>query len=428
VAEPAPPPLPSDPVVEQLLAAARADAATGYARLSALCDGFGPRPTGSPALDKAINWGLERFREDGLQNVRAEPVMVPVWRRGNESLRLLTPYEEPLAMLGLGGSVGTKKTEASVVVLRSFEELGPQVKGKIVLYNVPMIEGTPQIAQYGSAVAYRSRGASRAAEFGAVAALVRSVTTRSLYTPHTGGMGYAEGGTKIPAAAITTEDADRIARLVASGVDVRLRLQMDATSLPDAPSANAIAEIPGTTDEIIVVGGHIDSWDVGTGAHDDGAGIVQTIEAMRQIQRLGIKPKRTIRAVLFTNEEMGLRGGVAYAKAHAGEKHVAAVETDLGAGRPRGWNAKGNAADLAWLDTVLAPTGIGVVGEGGGADIGPLGETGVLMIGLAPDDTRYFDVHHTEADTVDKVDPAALAEGSAQLAALLWRLANVDRP
>lgn len=146
------------------------------------------------------------------------------------------------------------------------------------------------------------------------------------------------------------------------------------------------------------------------------------------MQKLGIKPRRTIRAVLFTNEEMGLRGGMAYAKEHAAEKHVAAVETDLGAGRPRGWNVKGNAADLAWLQTVLAPTGLGVVGEGGGADIGPLGEAGVLMIGLAPDDSRYFDIHHTEADTVDKVDPAALAEGSAELAALVWRLANVERP
>lgn len=416
-----------DPVVDRLLAAARADQATTWRRIVELCDGFGPRPTGSEALAKALDWSVARFAEDGLANARAEPVDVPVWERGEESLVLTAPYRQELGVLGLGGSVGADGIEAPVVVVRSFEELGPHVAGKIVLYDAPMAEGTPQIARYGTAVAYRSQGAGRAAQHGAVAALVRSVTTRSLYTPHTGAMRYVDGVAKIPSAAVATEDAARIARLVASGVEVRLRLAMEGRRLPDAPSANAIAELPGETDELVLIGAHIDSWDVGTGAQDDGAGVIHVIEAMRHLRALGVTPKRTIRAVLFTNEEFGLAGGRAYAEAHGGAPHVAAVESDLGAGRPLGWTATGNAGDLAWLGRALGPTGLRVLGPGGGADIGPLQERGVLVIGLSPDDERYFDIHHTEADTVDKIDPANLAEGVGQMAALAWRLANLAR-
>jgi hypothetical protein len=416
----------ADPVVARLLVAARTDQARSFDRLSAMCDGFGARPTGSRALAQAIDWSLERFREDGLTNVRAQPVTVPVWERGTEKLTLLAPYEEELAILGLGGSVGTPGVEAPVVVVRSFDDLGPHVAGKIVLFNHPMRDGTPTILRYGTAVAYRSQGATRAAAFGAVAALVRSVTTRSLYTPHTGGMSYRPEAPQIPTAAVTPEDADRITRLTDRGVDVRVRLEMGARRLPDAPSANAIAEIKGETDEIVLLGAHIDSWDVGTGAHDDGAGVIHVIEAMRQMRALGVTPKRTLRAVLFTNEEFGLMGGREYDRVYGGEPHAAAIESDLGGGAPLGWAATGTAAQLGWLARALAPTGLAVLREGGGADIGPLAERGVLVIGLQPDDSRYFDVHHTRADTVDKVDPAALAEGVGQLAALAWRLANLE--
>ena len=414
-----------DPVVDTLLAAARADRARTWSRIVALCDGFGARPTGSRALAQAIDWSLARFEEDGLVNVRAQPVTVPVWERGAESLTLTAPYEEELALLGLGGSIGTKGVEGSVVVVSSFEDLGPHVAGKIVLFDKPMEEGTPSILRYGPAVSYRSQGASRAASFGAVAALVRSVTTRSLATPHTGSMRYAEGVTQIPSASVTVEDAGRIARLVATGVDVRVRLAMGARRLPDAPSANAIAEIAGETDEVVVIGAHIDSWDVGTGAQDDGAGVIHVIEAMRHMRALGVTPKRTIRAVLFTNEEFGLAGARAYDEAHGAEPHAAAIESDLGAGRPLGWTATGNATQLAWFMGALAPTGQRLLGPGGGADIGPLEARGVLVIGLAPDDARYFDIHHTHADTLDKIDPEALTEGVAQMAALAWRLANL---
>ncbi len=416
-----------DPVVTRLLAAARRDEATTWSRIVALCDGFGPRPAGSRALQQAIDWSVERFREDGLQDVRTEPVTVPVWDRGEESLVMTAPYAAELAMLGLGGSVGTAGIEAPVVVVKSFDELGPQVAGKIVLYDSPMDLGTPQILRYGTAVAYRSQGATRAARHGAVAALVRSVTTRSLYTPHTGGMRYAPDVPPIPTASVTVEDAERIARLTTAGTEVRVKLAMGARRLPDAPSANVLAELPGATDEIVLIGAHIDSWDVGTGAQDDGAGVVHVIEAMRHLNALGVTPRRTIRAVLFTNEEFGLAGGEAYDAAHGTERHVAAVESDLGAGRPLGWTASGRTGDLDWLNAALDPTGLRVLGPGGGADIGPLGERGVLVIGLSPDDERYFDIHHTEADTVDKIDPTALAEGVGQLAALAWRLANTDR-
>ena len=272
----------------------------------------------------------------------------------------------------------------------------------------------------------RTQGASKAASFGAIAMLTRSVTARSLYTPHTGALHYDDAQPKIPAAAITVEDADQLSRLVDRGVPVRLRLTLSGHVEPDALSHNILAEIPGSEhpEQIVLIGAHLDSWDVGQGAHDDGAGVTHVIEAMRQIAALGIPPQRTIRAVLFTNEENGLAGGKAYAAAHAGEIHVAAVESDLGGGRPLQWRASGTSEQLAWLSVAAGPLGMPVGEGGGGADISPLAPTGTLLIGLSPDDSHYFDVHHTHADTLDKVDPVALAEGVAAMAGLAWQLAN----
>lgn len=397
-----------------------------FERLEVLCDEIGARPAGSPALEKAVAWAAETLRADGL-DVKVEDVPLDVWVRGEERLTMLVPVEEELALLGLGNSVGTEGVEAPVAVVRSFDELGPEVAGKIVLYNVPMADGVPAVERYGTAVQYRSLGATRAGAHGAVAALVRSVTTRSLYTPHTGGMRYEDGALRIPAAAIAAEDADRIERLLKRGVEVRLRLEMGAHTADDAVSHNVVADLRGAEkpEEIVLVGAHLDSWDVGTGAHDDGAGVAEVIEAVRRIRALGVAPKRTIRAVLFTNEERGLHGAWAYDAAHGAERHVAAIESDLGGGRALAWSAGGTPAQLDWLKAAAAPTGVPVETDGGGgADIIPLEERGVLVVGLRADDTHYFDVHHTRADTLDKVDPAAVADASGRLAALVWGLAN----
>ena len=413
-----------DAALARLLEAARSDT-LAMPRLQVLTDEIGARLAGSEALVRATIWGELAFRGDAQENVRHEKVMVPAWVRGRERLAMLAPQRRELAVLGLGGSVGTPGLEASVAVVHSFADLSPAVAGKIVLFDVPMSADPPALQQYGKTAYVRAGAAARAAEFGAVAALVRSITAQSLYTPHTGSMQYDERFPRIPAAAVTTEDAGWIDRLVSRGIDVRLRLEMGAETRPDAESANVLAEIVGSErpEEIVVVGGHLDSWDVGQGAHDDGVGIVHTIETLRLIRALGLKPKRTIRAVLFTNEENGLRGGKAYAEAHGGERHVAAVETDLGGGRPVRWGATGTEEQLAFLRRAAAPLGI-PVGDGGGADISPLKEKGVLLVGLYPEDELYMAVHHTAADTFDKVDPDDFRAGLAAVAGLVWRLAN----
>jgi len=239
-------------------------------------------------------------------------------------------------------------------------------------------------------------------------------------------MTYVEGVDKIPAASVTTEDADYLSRLVDGGGDVRVRLDLSARTLPDATSHNVIAEIKGSElpDEVVLIGAHIDSWDVGQGAHDDGAGVVHVMETMRLIKARGITPKRTIRAVLFTNEENGLRGAVAYDEVYGSEQYIAAIESDLGGGEPLSWSATGDATQMEWLRTVASPVGLPVTDGGGGADIAPLKKRGVLTISMRPDDTHYYDVHHTKADTLDKVDPESLSAGVSALARLTWELAN----
>lgn len=395
-----------------------------------LCDGAGHRLAGSPGQKRAEAIGAAWLKADGLK-VTLDPVKVPVWVRGEASLAVTGPRAEPLRVLALGGSVATPDAgiEAPIVVIRDFTELSAAVNGKIVLYNHPMLPGTPSIDHYGDAVAYRGGGASKAAAFGAVAVLVRSVTTRSLHTLHTGALGYDEAQPKIPAAAITVEDAERLSRLAGAG-EVRVKLRLTPHTEPDADAVNVIGELRGTgrPEEIVVIGGHLDSWDVGQGAADDGAGIVESVEALRLVAKAGA-PKRTIRVVLFANEENGLRGGKAYFAAHGSERHVAAVESDIGGGAPQGFGTTASEAQQAWLTPMLAGSGLFTRPDGGGADISPLTHDGVLAIGLLPDDSHYFDVHHTDADTVDKIDPAALADSTGALAALLWQLANApDAP
>jgi carboxypeptidase Q len=414
-----------------------------YQRMIELCDDIGHRLSGSIGLERAIEWAQQCFREDRQENVRAEPVMVPKWVRGRESLELLEPREMPLSMLGLGGSVGTppEGLVADVVAVRDLEELNALgravVAGKIVLFDFPMTSGEDGRG-YGSAVQYRANGARWALEHGAVGVLVRSCTTRSLLTPHTGAMSYLDARRGIPAASLATEHATMISRFQARGRKVRVRLKMEARDAGRAPSANVVAELRGREkpDEIVVVGGHLDSWDVGQGAHDDGGGCVSSMAALRLLRRLDLVPRRTIRVVLFTNEENGLAGGKAYAEQHADElaRHVAAIETDSGIFQPLGFSVDAEdparlrraAEQLGPILELLDPIGATRVTSGSsGADVSQMKPAGVLVMGLNVDGTHYFDYHHTHADTVDKIDPDELNRNVAALAVITYVLADM---
>lgn len=413
----------------QLLRAARADT-TSFRRLTTLCDDIGARLCGSEELCRAIRYVEDLLGEDGHSNVRRDLVMVPHWRRNDERAVMITPRRQPLHMLGLGGSVDTGGAlRAPIVVCRSFDDLGPQLAGKIVLFNSPMSAELPRGTQYGKAVAYRARGPSKAAAHGAVAVLVRSVTVGSLATPHTGGLVYADEQPKVPAAAVSIEHAELLTRLVAAGHTVEVELEMGCETLPDAESHNVIAEITGTDEtlrnEIVLVSGHLDSWDVGQGAQDDGAGVMHAVGTGRLIRSLGLKPRRTIRVVAWTNEENGTRGGKDYVERYGHETHAIAIESDAGAGQPLAWSAGGSDGQRAWLESLAAPLGLPVEKGGGGVDIGPLmNARGVLGVGLRNRVDAYFDIHHTHADTIDKIDPTLFNEGLAMVAGLTWVAAN----
>lgn len=405
---------------------------SAYERLSVMVDRFGHRLSGSQNLERAIDWILTEMSRDGLQNVHGEEVMVPHWVRGDESAVLVEPRHRDLPMLGLGGSVATPADgiTAQVLVVGSFDELerrSDEAKGKIVLFNVPFTE-------YGRTVRYRMSGATAAAKAGAVASLIRSVTPYSIQTPHTGAMQYAEDVRKIPHAALTPEDAAMLQRMQDRGERIVIRLRMEAQTLPDVPSRNAIAEIVGSEipEEIVVLGGHIDSWDVGQGAMDDGGGVVAAWEAVRLIHDLGLNPRRTIRVVAWTNEENGSRGATAYRDAHADElkNHVFAMESDGGVFKPTGIGFSGSDAAFAMaqeIGTLLAPLEAGVTRGGGGADIAPLRRAGVPVAGLQVDGSRYFWFHHTEADTIDKLDPREMALSVATMAIMAYVVADMPQ-
>lgn len=415
-----------------------------YRKLEELCLTIGHRLSGSPQLEKAIDWAVASMKKDGQENVRREKVMVPKWVRNHEWATMVEPREEHLVMLGLGGSIATppEGITAPVVVVSGQEELeklGDAVKGKIVLFNNVMPPYNPETGSgYGTAVQYRGKGAILAAKQGAVASLVRSVTAKSLRTPHTGAMRYEEGITKIPHAAVTVEDAEMIARLYAQKFPVVVKLHMEAKTHPDSESANVVGELRGSTnpDEVVVIGGHIDSWDVGHGAHDDGGGCVMAMEAINVLRKLNMIPRRTIRVVLFTNEENGLAGGKAYAKDHAAElpKHAAAIEADSGVFRPTGYSAECQDKDresraaeqLAEIVSLLNAIGPMKATTGrSGADISPMKESGVMLLGHNVEGSTYFDYHHTPADTIDKIDPRLLSENVAAMAVTAFILADM---
>ena len=404
-----------------------------WQRLAEVTDTYGPRLSGSLGLERAIEWAVETMQKDGLDNVRKERVMVPRWVRGRESLTLIDPIAQPLPMLGLGNSVGTSMNGliADVIVVGSFDELdakAAQVKDRIVLFNVPY-------TNYGQTVQYRTTGPSRAARHGALAVLVRSVGPIGLRTPHTGSTNYAEDAPKIPAAAIPVEDAERFQRLQNRGVRIRVRLQMDARFEADAESFNVIGELTGREfpQELVVIGCHFDSWDVGSGASDDAGGCIVTWEALRLMKKLNLRPRRTVRVVLWTNEENGMRGGNAYRDQHLAElkNHVLLMESDGGVFDPAGFGFTGPDAARAQVTAIaslLKSLGAdSIAASGGGADIGPAGTAGniPMMSHLVKGD--YFLIHHTPADTIDRITPKQMSDNAAAIAVMTYVIAELPQ-
>jgi carboxypeptidase Q len=403
-----------------------------WRRLSILTDSIGNRLSGTPELDRAIQWAVDEMKRDGLDNVHTERAMVPKWVRGREDAEMVEPAHRAIVMLGLGGSVATPPDglQADVIVVHGFEELdarATQAKGKIVLFNVPF-------TSYTDTVRFRSTGPSRAARHGAVAALVRSVGPPGLRLPHTGALQYSPDAPKIPAAAITTEDADWLQRASESGGRVVVRLRMEAHFEPDVESANVVGEILGyeKPDEVVVVGGHLDSWDVGAGASDDGGGCVVTWEALRIMKKLNLRPRRTVRVVLWTNEENGGRGGQAYRDQHRAElaRHVMMLESDSGVFRPVGFGFTGTETarrTVAAVATLLKGIAVDEIApSGGGADIAPsVQEAKIAAMSLDVDNSKYFIIHHTPADTIDKIDPTEMAKCAAAIAVMAYVVADL---
>lgn len=406
-----------------------------FTRLTTYVDQYPHRLSGSESLENSIDWIIQKMREDSnLDTVYTQPVMVPHWVRGEESATLTSPHKLELPMLGLGGSVSTPEEgiEAEVLVVKNFEDLkahGERAKGKIVVYNVPF-------TSYGETVQYRINGAIEAAKQGAVASLIRTVGSYSMQTPHTGTSSYDENVKKIPHAAITIEHAKLLQRMQDRGENISIQLKMNAQTLPDKESRNLIAEIKGSEkpEEIVVIGGHIDAWDVGQGAMDDAGGCFAAWQALRTLQELGYQPKRTIRLVMWTNEENGLRGGNRYRdmvmKSGEIENHILAIESDSGVFDPRGFGFSGS--DKAYvmikqIGKLLAPIeSENITKGGGGADIGPIMREGVPGMGLRVDGERYFWYHHSAADTIDKLSREEFNECVATLAVMAYVVADME--
>jgi len=415
----------------RLIKAATADD-FAWQRLAELTDTYGNRLSGSENLSRAIAWAAETMKKDGLENVRTEKVMVPKWVRGRESAEIIDPPRHALTILGLGGTVATPPggIDAEVLVVESFNELrmrAADARGRIVLFNQPF-------TNYADTVSYRTGSARAAAQAGAVAVMVRSVGPVGLRTAHTGSVAYQSDLPAIPAAAISGEDANRIARLSARGRKVRVHLSLEGRSDGDAESANVVAEIRGRErpDEIVVLGGHIDSWDVGAGASDDGVGCVITWEALRLMKKLGIQPRRTVRLVLWTNEENGTRGAAAYAERYASvaTNHVFALEADSGVFEPARFGFSGSLAArnmIRDITSLLTPLNLAeTISGGGGADIDPIAQAGrAPTMAYMGDPTRYFTIHHTAADTVERIAPEEVSKGAAAIAVVTYVIAEM---
>jgi Zn-dependent M28 family amino/carboxypeptidase len=422
-----------------------------YRQVAHLTQNIGPRLTGSPQAQKAVEYVAEEMRRLGLE-VKLEKLLVPHWVRGMETGELVEfPGQAPqttqkIVLTALGGSVATpaQGLTAEVVVVNNFNELKAlgraKVEGKIVLFNEKFdrqmaAEGFGGEA-YGQAVAYRGGGPSAASRMGAVAALVRSAGASQNRLAHTGATRYARDAPEIPAAAVSFEDAELIANLVKDGA-VRLHLTLTPERLPDAVSYNVIADLKGSEhpEQVVIVSGHLDSWDLGTGAIDDAAGVAVAMQTAQILKQLSLRPKRTIRVIAWMNEENGGVGGRTYLKDNVNElaNHYAAIESDRGAGHPLGFEAKVNPLVLPMLAPVselLQSQGAGLmkIAEGTEADISPIAAQGVPAFGLWQDTRTYFNYHHTAADTLDKIVPRELAENAAEMAVLAYALANLQQP
>jgi Zn-dependent M28 family amino/carboxypeptidase len=416
---------------------------TCYGNLEQLCYFVGGRLSGSAEAVKAVEWAKKAMYEAGADTVILQPCMVRHWVRGAKEKVVIygnvDKSSQALKCIALGNSIGTgpKGIKAPVLEVTSFEELealgASKVKGKIIFYNVFFDQKKIRPGNaYGETVKYRGSGASQAAKYGALAMVVRSMSSVADDEPHTGNMNYdtSISKVKIPALAISYLAADRLHEAVARNNGTELYIETNCQSFPDAPSFNVVGQITGSEkpNEFLSAGGHLDSWDNGQGAHDDGAGVVQCLELMRLYKRLGIRPKHSIRAVAFMNEENGLAGGkayAAYATAHH-EKHLAALETDAGGYSPRGFNVdtlNGLYSQVERWKDLFAPYLISSITRGGGgADIGPLQKTGVPCMGYEPDTQRYFDIHHTAQDTFDKINKRELELGAAAIGALFYLL------
>ena len=426
--------------------------ASDYAwdQLAHLTNNIGPRPAGSPQASFAAQYVAGEMRKLGLE-VKLEKVVVPHWVRGEETGALVEfPGMAPgttqkVLLTALGGSVATpaQGITAEVVVVNNFDELTAlghdKVAGKIVLFNEKFDKQLAAAGHggpaYGQAVIYRGIGASAAAKLGAIAALVRSVGGADYRLPHTGAMRYLPDAPRVPAAAVTAEDADMMAALAQQG-PVRMRLVLATQQLADVESYNMVADLKGSEhpEQVVIVSGHLDSWDLGTGAIDDGAGVVMAMQTAQLIKQLGLHPKRTIRVIAWMNEEFGNSGGIAYAAAHKDDiaNHFAAIESDLGAGHAVGFRMTASAANLPLLQPagqILQAIGAGMVEpvEGSETDIGPLLELGVPCFSPIQDDRFYFNYHHTAADTLDKVVPRELQENVAVMAVVAYTLANLPQ-
>jgi len=417
--------------ISQTLIAESLKDSSVFERLTELVDRFPARISGSENLEKAIDWIVVEMKKDGFDAVYTQPVLVPKWVRGNEYCEITSPVSKKIPMLGLGGSVATPKKgiSADVIVFKTITELKENiglVKGKIVLIN-------QEFESYGKTVSIRSQSAIEAAKGGAKAALIRSVASFSMQTPHTGTMRYDDTVEKIPTAAISTEDAAWIDRTIQRGRKVTLKLYMEAHFEKESLSRNIVAELKGSEkpDENVVMGGHINSWDVGQGAMDDAGGCVVSWEALKLLKKLNIKPKRTIRAVFWTNEENGLCGAQAYGDSAkvASENHVAAIESDAGVFRAKGFGFGGKEVNLPVLKELAkllaSIQADGMTMGGGGADIGPLMSEGVPGFGLNVNGEKYFWYHHTEADTIDKLDPYEVNTCVAAMSVLSYVLAEM---
>jgi len=448
---------PSDLYAPQLLAemkqlhGAALSSDYAYAQLAHLCNNIGPRLSGSPQAQQAVQYVAAELRRLGL-DVQLEKVMVPHWVRGAETAELVQftgqapGTTQKIVLTALGGSVATSAEglTAEVIAVDSFEHLASlgrgKVAGRIVLFNArfdkQMAAQGFALDAYSQAVVYRGAGPSAAARLGAVASLVRSVGGADYRLPHTGAFGYAGDAPKIPAAAVAAEDADLIAYLTAQG-PVRLHLTLTPQTLSDVESYNVIADVKGSEhpEQVIIVSGHLDSWDLGTGAIDDGAGVAVAMQVAQLIKRLGLRPKRTIRVIAWMNEENGLMGGKTYAEDHKAEfaNHIAAIESDLGAGHPIGFTAHVNSKALELLTpiaSVLQASGASVIRQSQnaeGADISPLDAAGVPTFAPIQDNRTYFNYHHTAADTLDKVVPRELAENAAVVTVLAYAIANLPQ-